>query len=209
MKPIKFKIKNFYDNRGFLTELMPNKIKLNFNYSIITFSRKNVLRGMHYNNTGRECKLIYMLDGKIYDVLVNLNKGKNFGKVFYFTLKKNVLRGFHFQSKFQQAKYVSVIKGKILDCVIDLRKGSKTFGKTYKIELSEKNCKSLYIPEGFAHGYHCLAKRNSILYFLNQKYKKKNNTGFSWDDKSFNIKWNTNKPILSNKDKNLKRYFKN
>ena len=55
------------------------------------------------------------------------------------TSKKNVLRGFHFQSKFQQAKYVSVIKGKILDCVIDLRKGSKTFGKTYKIELSEKN----------------------------------------------------------------------
>ena len=158
MKPIKFKIKNFYDNRGFLTELMPNKIKLNFNYSIITFSRKNVLRGMHYNNTGRECKLIYILDGKIYDVLVNLNKGKNFGKVFYFTLKKNDL---------------------------------------------------LFIPRGFAHGYHCLAKQNSILYFLNQKYKKKNNTGFSWDDKSFNIKWRTNKPILSNKDKNLKGYFKN
>ena len=52
--------------------------------------------------------------------------------------KKNVLRGFHFQYKFQQAKFVTVLKGKILDCVIDLRKGSKTFGKSYKIELSEK-----------------------------------------------------------------------
>ena len=44
---------------------------------------------------------------------------------------------------------------------------------------------------------------------MNQKYKKKNNKGFSWDDKNFNIKWKTNKPILSNKDKNLKGYFKN
>ena len=40
MKPVKFKINDFYDNRGFLLELIPNKIKLDFNYSIITFSRK-------------------------------------------------------------------------------------------------------------------------------------------------------------------------
>ncbi len=158
MKPVKFKINDFYDNRGFLIELIPNKIKFNFNYSIITFSKKNVLRGMHYNKTEKENKLTYILNGRIYDVLVNLNKGKNFGKIFYFELKKNDL---------------------------------------------------LFIPRGFAHGYHCLAKQNSILYFMNQKYKKKNNKGFSWDDKNFNIKWKTNKPILSNKDKNLKGYFKN
>ena len=52
--------------------------------------------------------------------------------------KKNVIRGFHFQYKFQQIKYITVLKGKILDCVIDLRKKSKTFGKVYKITLSEK-----------------------------------------------------------------------
>ena len=60
------------------------------------------------------------------------------------TSKKNVLRGFHFQSKFQQAKFVSVLKGKVLDSVVDLRKSSKTFGKSFSIELSEKNCLSLY-----------------------------------------------------------------
>ena len=41
--------------------------------------------------------------------------------------------------KYQQAKFVNVLKGKILDCVIDLRKNSKTFGKTFKIILSDKN----------------------------------------------------------------------
>ena len=85
--------------------------------------------------------------------------------------KKNVLRGFHFQYKFQQAKFVSVLKGKILDCVIDLRKRSKTFGKSYEIELSEKNCKSLYIPEGFAHAYFSCSNLNIIYYkLLNTKF---------------------------------------
>ena len=79
------------------------------------------------------------------------------------TSNKNVLRGFHFQHKFQQAKFVNVIKGKILDCVIDLRKNSKTFGKSFKIILSEKNCLGLYIPAGFAHAYYSYEKLNIII----------------------------------------------
>ncbi len=63
--------------------------------------------------------------------------------------KKNVIRGFHFQYKYPQAKYITVLKGKILDCVVDLRKNSKTFGKTFKIILSEQNSLSLYVPSGF------------------------------------------------------------
>mgnify|MGYP000456928232 CR=1 FL=1 len=80
------------------------------------------------------------------------------------TSKKNVLRGFHFQSKFQQAKFVSVLKGKILDYVIDLRKKSKTFGKSFSIILSDSNCKSLYIPKGFAHAYYSFSNlKNCII----------------------------------------------
>jgi len=102
--------------------------------------------------------------------------------------KKNVLRGFHFQYKFQQAKFVTVLKGKILDCVIDLRKGSKTFGKSYKIELSEENCKSLYIPEGFAHAYYSYADLNIIYYKLSNYYKLKFESGILWNDNFFKIK---------------------
>ena len=32
----------------------------------------------------------------------------------------------------------------------------------FSITLSENNCKSLYVPEGFAHGYYCLEKENII-----------------------------------------------
>ena len=117
--------------------------------------------------------------------------------------KKNVLRGFHFQYKFQQAKFVTVIKGKILDCVIDLRKGSKTFGKSYKIELSEENCKSLYIPEGFAHAYYSYADSNIIYYKLSNYYKPKFESGILWNDNFFKIKWPRKNPIISKKDKKL------
>ena len=73
-------------------------------------------------------------------VMFNSQKLKDNKFIFDFctTSKKNVLRGFHFQYKHQQAKFVNVLKGKILDCVVDLRKRSKTYGKTFKIILSEK-----------------------------------------------------------------------
>ena len=119
------------------------------------------------------------------------------------TSKKNSLRGFHFQHKFQQAKYVSVLKGKILDCVIDLRKKSKTFGKVFKIILSEKNCLSLYIPEGFAHGYYSYDKLNIIYYKLSNYYKPNFEDGINIKDKYLKIKWPGRNHLISKKDKDL------
>ena len=72
--------------------------------------------------------------------------------------KKNVLRGMHLQKKFSQGKHLTVIKGAIYDVAIDLRKNSKTFGKYFEINLSEKNGMSVYIPPGFAHGFVGLQK---------------------------------------------------
>ena len=122
------------------------------------------------------------------------------------TSKKKVLRGFHFQSKFKQAKLVSVLKGKILDCVIDLRKSSKTFCKSFSIELSEKNCISLYVPEGFAHAYYSFSDLNIIYYKLSNYYHPKFEDGILWNDKYLNIKWPIKKPIISKKDKKLKTF---
>jgi len=119
------------------------------------------------------------------------------------TSNKNVLRGFHFQHKFQQAKFVNVIKGKILDCVIDLRKNSKTFGKSFKIILSEKNCLGLYIPAGFAHAYYSYEKLNIIYYKLTNYYKPNFENGIFWNDKVLKIKWPFNNPKVSLKDKKL------
>jgi dTDP-4-dehydrorhamnose 3,5-epimerase len=120
--------------------------------------------------------------------------------------KKNVLRGFHFQYKCQQSKLVTVIKGKILDWVIDLRRNSRTFGKSYSIILSENNCKSLYIPKGFAHAYFSIQKMNIIYYKLSNYYEPKFEDGICYNDKSINAKWPKTKLILSKKDRLLNTF---
>tara|TARA_B100000686_G_scaffold260111_1_gene272719 strand:+ start:729 stop:1256 length:528 start_codon:yes stop_codon:yes gene_type:complete len=119
--------------------------------------------------------------------------------------KKNVIRGFHLQTKFSQAKYVSVLKGAIYDVVIDLRKKSKTYGKHYKIILSDQNAKSIFIPAGFAHGFLALKKENIIYYTCTNYRSAKHEIGILWNDKDLKIKWPIKNPIISQKDKqNLK-----
>ena len=133
-------------------------------------------------------------------------KKSNFVFEYCTISKKNSLRGFHFQHKFQQAKYVSVLKGKILDCVIDLRRKSKTFGKIFQIILSEKNCLSLYIPEGFAHAYYSYDKFNVVYYKLTNYYKPKFEDGINLLDKDLKLNWPKKRFSISKKDKKLQRF---
>ena len=116
--------------------------------------------------------------------------------------KKNVLRGLHMQTKKQQGKFVSVVKGKILDVCVDCGKNSKTFGKNYKIILSEKNAKSIYIPPGFIHGFLCLEQENIVVYGCTNYRDKNSEIGVMWNDVDLKIKWPIKRPIISNKDKN-------
>ena len=115
---------------------------------------------------------------------------------------KNVLRGLHMQVKKQQGKYVSVVKGKILDVCVDCRTNSKSFGKNYKIILSEKNGKSIYIPPGFIHGFLGLEKENIVVYGCTNYRDKDSEMGVIWNDADLKIKWPIKKPIISDKDKN-------
>lgn len=148
--------------------------------------------------------------------LKELLKERELKKKFPFTVmsfsKKNVIRGLHLQTKKSQGKFVSVLKGKILDVAIDLRKKSKTFGKSFKIILSEKNHTSVYIPPGFAHGFCCLAEENYVIYSCTNYRDKNSEKGIIFNDKDLNIKWPIKKPIISTKDKNnltLKQFLNN
>jgi dTDP-4-dehydrorhamnose 3,5-epimerase len=129
---------------------------------------------------------------------------KNHNPIFWCISKskKNVLRGLHLQRKNTQEKFVSVIKGKILDVAVDLRKNSKTFGKHYKVFLSDKNATSLFIPSGFAHGFLGLENENIVMYSNNNYRSKDSETGIMWNDKQLKINWPNKKFIISKKDKN-------
>ena len=149
-----FKSKNFFDNRGHFRELaLEKKIKKKLIFTVMSKSKKNVLRGLHM------------------------------------------------QKKLKQGKYISCLKGEILDVVVDCRKKSKTFGKHFKIILSEKNCKSIYIPPGFLHGFLGLGKENIVIYGCTNYRDQKSEIGVIWNDKDLKINWNIKSPILSKKDK--------
>ncbi len=136
-------------------------------------------------------------------------------KSFVFTCvsisKKNVLRGMHLQTQNSQGKYLTVLKGEILDVCVDLRKNSKTFGKYFKINISDSNGVSVYIPPGFAHGFLGLKNENIISYHCTNYRSKSHEIGIIWNDNDIKVKWPIKKPILSKKDKkniSFKDYIK-
>lgn len=111
-----------------------------------------------------------------------------------------VVRGLHFQRKpYAQAKLVRVLKGKILDVAVDLRKSSPTFGQHVCVELNSEEQNMLFIPEGFAHGFHAL-EESVVLYKCNNFYNKASESGLLWNDPALGIDWKTNNANVSDKD---------
>jgi dTDP-4-dehydrorhamnose 3,5-epimerase len=118
----------------------------------------------------------------------------------YFSVsKKNVIRGMHFQlPPNDHEKMVFVPYGSILDVVVDLRKKSSTYKKYISIELSAKNKKSIFIPNGLAHGFRSLEDGTITVYNVGTEYNSKSDLGIIYD--SFGFDWDLQNPILSNRD---------
>ena len=122
---------------------------------------------------------------------------------------KGVLRGLHYQKNPKaQAKLITAINGKIFDVAVDIRKNSPTFGKWVGEILSNKNHKSLYVPEGFAHGFAVLSENVDVFYKVSNEYSQENERGIIWNDPTINIPWSIKQPLISEKD-NLLPVLKN
>ena len=105
------------------------------------------------------------------------------------------------QLKNAQEKLITVLRGKIYDVCVDCRKNSKTFGKHFKIFLSDKDNRSLLIPAGFAHGFYTLTD-GVVIHYKCSNYRHANSeTGIIWNDKDLKIKWPSKKMVISDKDK--------
>ena len=115
--------------------------------------------------------------------------------------KRGVTRGLHLQNlPSAQGKLVQVLHGSVVDVAVDLRKSSPTFGAHAMIELSATNGLQFYIPPGFAHGF-CSLENNTIFsYKCTEYYHPEAESCILWNDKSLNIDWEVNDPILSKKD---------
>jgi dTDP-4-dehydrorhamnose 3,5-epimerase len=70
-----------------------------------------------------------------------------------------------------------------------VRKDSPYFGQHFSIELTENNSKSLWIPEGFAHGFQALEDNTRVLYKVTNYWSKEKERSLNFRDKSLNIAW--------------------
>ena len=118
--------------------------------------------------------------------------------------KHGVIRGLHYQiPPFSQSKLIQVMHGKVLDVVVDLRSNSKTFKKSFAIELSSDNNLQLFIPRGFAHGYCTLSESSIFQYKVDNYYHKQSECIIQYDDPNLKIDWQLSNRdrIVSEKDK--------
>ena len=66
----------YHDNRGFLKELFEQKNfkKKKFVFDYFSFSKKNVIRGLHLQYKKPQAKMISVLNGKIVEKILKLSE---------------------------------------------------------------------------------------------------------------------------------------
>lgn len=116
---------------------------------------------------------------------------------------QGVLRGLHYQVKKPQGKLVRVLSGEVFDVAVDLRRTSVTFGQWVGMSLSSENKKMLWIPPGFAHGFHVISNQADFFYKCTNFYKAEYERAIRWDDPDLAIAWpliDDKAPVLAAKD---------
>ncbi len=118
-----------------------------------------------------------------------------------FNKKKGTLRGMHYQAApNEEVKLVRCTSGAIYDVIIDLRYDSETFKQWISVELTSKNRKMVYIPEGFAHGFLTLEDNSEVFYQMSECYALGSARGVRWNDSAFSIRWPIDVKVISDKD---------
>jgi dTDP-4-dehydrorhamnose 3,5-epimerase len=134
------------------------------------------------------------------NLFLELNLNFEIKESYFSVSKKNVIRGMHFQlPPFDHEKLVFVAKGSIIDVVLDLRKNSSTYKKYISVELSDKNRKSIYIPNGLAHGFKSMEDNTITVYNVTTEYDSKSDDGIKYD--SFGFDWQSDLVIMSSRDR--------
>jgi dTDP-4-dehydrorhamnose 3,5-epimerase len=113
-----------------------------------------------------------------------------------------VIRGLHWQeTPFGQGKLVKCLSGSILDIAVDIRIGSDTYGQHVAVTLKSSEAYSLWIPEGFAHGFQALENETRVIYKVTNYWNQEAEKSLNPLDSDLKIEWAQDLPhILSNKD---------
>jgi dTDP-4-dehydrorhamnose 3,5-epimerase len=115
--------------------------------------------------------------------------------------RAGTLRGMHWQeAPWREAKLVRCVAGALWDVAVDLRAGSPTYLRWHGEELSARNRRALYVPEGCAHGLLTLEDNTEVHYLVSQHYAPEAERGARWDDPLLAIAWPRPVEVISAKD---------
>lgn len=118
------------------------------------------------------------------------------------TNKKGAVRGLHFQyAPAAEAKIISCVRGEIFDVAVDIRQGSPTFLRWHAEILTAENNKSIFIPEGFAHGCQALTDNCEILYLHSESFKPETVGALNILDPKIAINWPLEITEMSERDR--------
>ncbi|MEA2684976.1 MAG: dTDP-4-dehydrorhamnose 3,5-epimerase [Actinomycetota bacterium] len=107
-----------------------------------------------------------------------------------FNSVRGTLRGMHFQAApHAEAKLVRCTRGRMFDVAVDLRPESPTYLRWTSVELTADNRRSLFVPEGFAHGFLTLEDATEVSYQVSHPYVAGSGSGLRWDDPRLAIAW--------------------
>lgn len=120
--------------------------------------------------------------------------------------RRGVVRGLHYQHPNGQAKLVACLEGEIFDVAVDIRRESATFGQWLGERLTADNCRELFIPTGFAHGFSVLSGRATVVYKCTALYAPDCDQGIRFDDPTLAIDWQVESPVVSQKDLALPKF---
>jgi dTDP-4-dehydrorhamnose 3,5-epimerase len=95
---------------------------------------------------------------------------------------------------------VTCLHGEVFDVAVDLRRNSPTFLQWYGVKLTADDFKTLFIPEGFAHGFQNLSSKCDLLYFHTAAYNGPAEAGVNPQDPVLDIAWPLPVTELSQKD---------
>jgi dTDP-4-dehydrorhamnose 3,5-epimerase len=119
-----------------------------------------------------------------------------------FNHKRGTLRGMHFQfPPAAETKLVRCTRGAILDIIVDLRPESPTYLQHVAVELNEDNCRALYVPERFAHGYQVLRDKTETSYQVGEFYAPGCEGGLLHNDPRLGLRWPLPVEEISDKDR--------
>lgn len=121
-----------------------------------------------------------------------------------FNLKRGTLRGLHFQNApHAEAKLVRCTAGSIFDVIVDLRGDSETYSQWWGLSLSAANRRTMFVPEGFAHGFITLCDDVEVLYMMSVPFAAEASGGIRWDDPVVGVHWPIPPEVISARDRAL------